>query len=169
MDAQTLRAKFNAYLYNILLEISFQGAKSQQVCTILLMTAVNSQGRQRQRLRQLRRRVRLQCRHRGCSGSLSACPAHQLCSLLAARCTKLCRVQSTYADWSTTKRRVSSGANPKPPELCGCVVWPGNKSNLDDVYGAADDGESSTICPLCLVPSLPLSLTLFPAVFLVGY
>lgn len=54
--------------------------------------------------------------------SLSACPAHQrvvralLCS---PRCTKLCRVQSTYADWSTTKRRVSSGANPKPPELCG--------------------------------------------------
>lgn len=48
------------------------------------MTAVNSQGRQRQRLRQLRRRVRLQCRHRGCSGSLSACPAHQLCSLLVA-------------------------------------------------------------------------------------
>lgn len=119
------------------------------------MTAVNSQGRQR--LRQLRRRVRLQCRHRGCSCSLSACPAHQLCSLLAARCTKLCRVQSTYADWSTTKRRVSSGANPKPPELCGCVVWPGNKSNLDDVYGAADDGESSTICPLCLASPFSLS------------
>lgn len=161
IDAQTLRAKFNAYLYNILLEISFQGAKSQQVCTILLMTAVNSQRqrrrrRRRQRQRQLRRRAWLQCRHHACL-LLVCVSCTSACSLLASRCTKLCRVQSTYADWSTTKRRVSSGANPKPPELCGCmVVWPGNKSNLDDVYGAADDGESSTICPLCLSPSLSL-------------
>lgn len=113
------------------------------------MTAVNSQRRRRWRRR---RWARLQCRHRALPGCLPApclrvLHISALCALCSPRCTKLCRVQSTYADWSTTKRRVSSGANPKPPELCGCgwAVWPGNKSNLDDVYGAADDDESSTI------------------------
>lgn len=32
----------------------------------------------------------------------------------------------------------------------GMLCVPGNKSNLDDVYGATDDDESSTICCLQL-------------------
>lgn len=83
------------------------------------MTAVNSQRRRRWR----RRWARLQCRHRALPACLPApclrvLHISALCALCSPRCTKLCRVQSTYADWSTTKRRVSSGANPKPPELC---------------------------------------------------
>lgn len=104
--------------------------------------------------------------------SLSACPAHQLalCSLLVAlnyaefnQLTLIGAPQSGECQVELTQSHQS----------CAGVVWPGNKSNLDDVYGAADDGESSTICPLCLSPSLSTtfspSSSLFPAVFLVGY
>lgn len=85
-------------------------------------------------------------------------------ALLSARCSVL--VALNYAEFNQLTLIGAPQSGECQVELtqsrqsCAGVVWPGNKSNLDDVYGAADDGESSTICPLCLAPPFSISLCL---------